>query len=74
MQCRQVGKQISHHCKLKVDGLGVGRSLVEERKIVDDGVDVLIASHSRLQMQFEKRHIYLSNLKWLVIDEVDTLF
>jgi hypothetical protein len=27
-----VGKQLSHHCKLKVDGLGIGKSLNEEDK------------------------------------------
>ena len=31
MQGRQVGKDISHHCKLKVDGLGIGRTLRRER-------------------------------------------
>ena len=68
MQCRQVGKQISHHCKLKFEGLGIGSSLYQEQKAVTDGVDVLISSNSRLELQLQKKNIFLSNLKWLVID------
>jgi hypothetical protein len=32
LQAKNVGKQLSHHCKLKVEGLGIGKSLNEEDK------------------------------------------
>lgn len=46
-----MGKQIAHHCKLKVEGLGIGRSLSEENKTIVDGVDILLSTYSRLFMQ-----------------------
>jgi superfamily II DNA/RNA helicase len=51
LQGKQVGKQIAHHCKLKVEGLGIGRSLSEENKTIVDGVDILLSTYSRLFMQ-----------------------
>ena len=74
MQCRQVGKQISHHAKLKVEGLGVGRTLYEENNSIKNGVDILITSNVKLQRQLDNKNLFLTNLKWLVIDETDTLF
>jgi superfamily II DNA/RNA helicase len=74
MQCRQVGKQIAHHAKIKVEGLGLGRSLNDERRSIMDGVDILISSHAKMQTQLENNSVYLSNLKWLVVDETDTIF
>lgn len=68
MQCRQVGKQISHHAKLKVEGLGVGRTLYEENNAIKNGVDILITSNVKLQRQLENKNLFLTNLKWLVID------
>jgi len=29
LQCRNVGKSLSHHCKLKVEGINIGRSMSE---------------------------------------------
>lgn len=74
MQGRQVGKLISHHSKLKVEGLGIGKTLKEEKQSVINGVDLLISTYSRFSMQLQKNNLYTSHLKWLVIDETDTLF
>lgn len=45
-----------------------------ERQAVFDGVDVLISTYSRLSVQLRQSNLYFSQLKWLVIDETDTLF
>lgn len=74
VQGRQVGKQISHHSKLKVEGLGIGRSLKEEKQSIINGVDLLMSTYSRLSMQLRQNNLYTSHLKWIVIDETDTLF
>lgn len=39
-----------------------------------NGVDIVMSTFSRLSMQMESKIIFLSNLKWIVVDEVDTLF
>jgi superfamily II DNA/RNA helicase len=74
LQCRNVGKQVSHHCKLKIEGIGIGRTINEENKLVEDGVDVLVSTYQRIKPLIEKKLLFLSNMKWLVVDEVDTLF
>lgn len=54
--------------------MGVGRNLSDEKQSIKDGVDVLVSTESKLNWLLEDRTLFLSNLKWLVIDEVDTLF
>jgi hypothetical protein len=39
---------MSHHCKIKIDGIGLGRTLIEEKKLVENGVDILASTFSRL--------------------------
>jgi ATP-dependent RNA helicase RhlE len=68
VQGRQVGKQISHHSKLKVEGLGIGRTLKEEKQTIMNGVDLLMSTYSRLSMQLRQNNLYTSHLKWIVID------
>jgi superfamily II DNA/RNA helicase len=48
--------------------------MTEEKKSVMDGVDMLMTTHSKLRWLMEGRTLYMTNLRWLVIDEVDTLF
>lgn len=49
LQNRTVGKEISHHCKMKVAALNVGMSMIEERRLLGEGVDILFSTYNRFQ-------------------------
>lgn len=74
MQCRNVGKQIAHHSKFKIEGINIGRTMVEERKTIENGVDILVSTYLRLTPLLDKGELFLTNLKWIVVDEIDTLY
>jgi superfamily II DNA/RNA helicase len=48
--------------------------MVEERKSIDNGVDVLVSTYPRLTPLLDKGELFLTNLKWIVVDEIDTLY
>ena len=50
-----------------------GSSMIEQTKILDRGVDVLIATPGRLLDLFERGGLLLSDVKILVIDEADRM-
>ncbi len=50
-----------------------GESMVDQIKILEKGVDVLIATPGRLLDLFERGQILLSDIKILVIDEADRM-
>lgn len=50
-----------------------GESMAEQRKILDRGVDVLIATPGRLLDLFQRGAILLNDIKILVIDEADRM-
>ena len=50
-----------------------GESMGDQMKLLDRGVDVLIATPGRLLDLFERGHIMLADIKILVIDEADRM-
>lgn len=50
-----------------------GESMIEQKKLLDQGVDVLIATPGRLLDLFERGAILLNDIKILVIDEADRM-
>ena len=50
-----------------------GESFVDQQKMLDRGVDVLIATPGRLLDLFERGNILLTDVKILVIDEADRM-
>lgn len=61
------------HSKLSKALLIGGVSFDEQEKLIDRGVDVLIATPGRLLDHFERGKILLSDIKILVIDEADRM-
>ena len=61
------------HHKLSKALLIGGVSLSDQMKVVDHGVDVLIATPGRLLDMFERGRLLLTNVKILVIDEADRM-
>ena len=50
-----------------------GESMIEQKKLLDNGVDVLIATPGRLLDLFERGYVLLNDIKILVIDEADRM-
>ncbi len=50
-----------------------GQNMAEQIKVLDRGVDVLIATPGRLLDVFERGHLLMNDVKVLVIDEADRM-
>jgi superfamily II DNA/RNA helicase len=50
-----------------------GSSMAEQLKVLDKGVDVLIATPGRLLDVFERGHLLMNDVRTLVIDEADRM-
>lgn len=61
------------NCKLTKALLTGGTSMEEQIKIMERGVDVLIATPGRLLDLFERGRILMTDIKILVIDEADRM-
>ncbi len=61
------------YCKLSKALLIGGESLNEQAKVLDRGVDVLIATPGRLIDIFERGRVLLNDVRILVIDEADRM-
>jgi superfamily II DNA/RNA helicase len=62
-----------YHPRLTKALLIGGESFVDQQRLLDRGVDVLIATPGRLLDLFERGKILLSDVKILVIDEADRM-
>ncbi|MEM9968653.1 MAG: DEAD/DEAH box helicase [Pseudomonadota bacterium] len=63
----------SKHLKLTKALLIGGVSFAEQDKLIDKGVDVLIATPGRLLDHFERGKLILSDVKVMVVDEADRM-
>ena len=50
-----------------------GESMIDQVKVLDRGVDVLIATPGRLLDVFDRGHLLMNDVKTLVIDEADRM-
>lgn len=66
-------KQYGQHLKLNHALLVGGESIVEQKEILNRGVDIIIATPGRLMDLFDKGAILLNQIKVLVIDEADRM-
>lgn len=66
-------KQYGQHLKLSHALLVGGESIVEQKEILNRGVDIIIATPGRLMDLFDKGAILLNQIKILVIDEADRM-
>ncbi len=62
-----------YHPKLSKALLIGGESMAEQLKVLDRGVDVLIATPGRLLDVFERGHLLMNDVRTLVIDEADRM-
>jgi superfamily II DNA/RNA helicase len=72
-QVLSVIKDFSHHLKLSSCGVLGGEDFAKQKKRLQGINDIVVASPGRLRQHKEKGNVYLSRVKHVVIDEVDTM-
>jgi superfamily II DNA/RNA helicase len=73
-QISATAKTLSHSTKLRVRSIVGGEKQGLQRRGLDGGpVDILVATPGRLGLFMEQNHVFLSDTRFLVLDEVDTL-
>eukprot|EP00172_Hildenbrandia_rubra_P000130 Plantae.Rhodophyta-Hildenbrandia_rubra.ctg10583.p1 GENE.Plantae.Rhodophyta-Hildenbrandia_rubra.ctg10583~~Plantae.Rhodophyta-Hildenbrandia_rubra.ctg10583.p1 ORF type:complete len:562 (-),score=92.71 Plantae.Rhodophyta-Hildenbrandia_rubra.ctg10583:242-1927(-) len=75
-QVLAVTKRLSHYAKFRTAGLigGAGSLRKQKDRLTSGAVDVVVATTGRLLQMMDTKSIDLRMLKYLVIDEVDTMF
>ena len=71
-QILTICKKLIHFAKLRAGGLYNYHPFSREAKMLDDGVDIVVATIDRLERHRKNRNIFLSNVDYFVIDEADT--
>lgn len=73
-QIASVVKQFSHTIKFSSEHIvGGGEDMGKQRKKLNRPIDILVATPGRLLKHWKKGNVYLKNIQFLVIDEVDTM-
>ena len=70
-QTYSVFNELAHHCKLKIEKIESGSNWSRKVKYLSEGVDVLVTTINKLERLIKERKVFLSDLKYLVIDEAD---
>ena len=72
-QVEEVAKQFIYEVPLKIKCLFVGQKFTSEKDFLETGVDILISTPERFKKHWNKQNTFITGLKFLVIDELDTL-
>ena len=72
-QITGVAKVFAHNCKLRVVGMDGSQRTRQQKKALESGVDLVIATPGRLQKHRENGDLFLSRVLCLVLDEADAL-
>lgn len=72
MQTQSVIKGFCHHMKLKSIGLCGVLDYLKEKRALEDGVDIVIATFDRFEKHHEKQNVFLSQAEFFIVDEMDT--
>lgn len=73
-QVLSVVKSLSGHVKLRSAGITSGVKLKIQKESLASPVDILVSTPGRFLQHFEAERVFLSELRYLVVDEGDTLF
>lgn len=68
-----IAKALCHHAKFRVVGILGGRKQSLARKALEGNVDVVVAAPGRLQLALQNEWLRLTDVRYVVIDEADTL-
>jgi len=72
-QVFQVFKGISHFAKLRVRQLLGGEKGQKSKELSSSSIDILVTGPGRLVQMVEKKELNLLDVKYLILDEADTL-
>ncbi|MEG2505517.1 MAG: DEAD/DEAH box helicase [Bacilli bacterium] len=73
IQIRDVFRNFEKHTNLKCSVILGGVNQQSQVEVLKKGVDVLVATPGRLLDLINQKHVRLENLKYLVLDEADTM-
>mmetsp|Transcript_1316 Transcript_1316/g.1813 ORF Transcript_1316/g.1813 Transcript_1316/m.1813 type:complete len:592 (-) Transcript_1316:177-1952(-) len=73
VQITSVVKQLSHHVKLSSQCLVGGEDYGKQRKRLDREIDILVATPGRLLKHWKDQNVFLGDVKYAVLDEMDTM-
>lgn len=74
-QVLKVAKSISHFIKLRARMLSGGFGVKKQKKtVLKEVIDILVCTPGRLLLHMDNNDIYLSKVKYVVVDEADSLF
>jgi len=65
---------MAHHVKIKSVGLLGGTNKKDERETMAANVDVLVSTPGRFMTHRRRDAVFLGDIRFLVMDEADTLF
>lgn len=72
-----VAKRLSHHFKFRAVGLVGGSTSLKKQKEAlasPNPVDVIVSTTGRLLQHIDVRNVDLADVRYFVLDEVDTMF
>lgn len=72
----QIAKNIQDYSKytdLKVAAIYGGTKMSSQERVLEQGVDILVATPGRLIEHMELKNLFLANLEFLVFDEADRM-
>jgi len=74
LQVFGVAKALAHYAKVAVEVVHGGVPDAPQKRKLDRPVDVLVATPGRLVKLLEAGSVYLGDVRFVVVDEVDTMF
>jgi len=72
LQTLDVIKSFCHTVKLKAGALSGADPYTREKNMLNEGVDILVTTPDKFDKHYGKKNVFLSQMKYLVVDEMDT--
>lgn len=74
LQVRDVAKSLTEHLKLSVTAIHGGVPEGPQKRQLAMPIDLLVATPGRLIQHLENGNVFLGGVRYVVLDEVDTMF
>ena len=69
----EVIKFFAHTVKIKAVGISGALGYKKEKEFLDGGANIVVTTLGRFEKHYSKKNIFFSNVKYVVMDEIDTL-
>jgi ATP-dependent RNA helicase DeaD len=73
MQVTEIAKEICRYAKLKVCSVNNDNKIRNEKEDLELSPDIVIGTQHRIQKHINYKSLYLSRVKYVVIDETDAV-